>query len=66
MSHIFIHLSDSRCVICGQIRHPQFELELRTLLAANLTHEVNNREITFAGIDQSCYYEGYEKGNDDD
>lgn len=46
-------------------RSPINDLELRTLLIANLTDEINNREIIFKGIEQSYYYEGYEKGNDD-
>lgn len=37
------------------------DLELRTLLKANLTPDINNREIIFKGIEQSYYYEGYEK-----
>lgn len=36
-------------------------LELRTLLKDNLTDDVDNREIIFKGIEQSYYYEGYEK-----
>ncbi|MCX6351679.1 MAG: Fic family protein [Bacteroidetes bacterium] len=46
-------------------RSPINDLELRTLLAANLTEEINNREILFKGIEQSYYYEGYKKGDDD-
>ena len=46
-------------------RSPINNLELRTLLADNLTDDLNNREIIFKGIEQSYYYEGYEKGNDD-
>ena len=46
-------------------RSPINDLELRTLLLANLTDEINNREIIFKGLDQSYYYEGYEKENDD-
>ena len=42
-------------------RSPINDLEIRTLLAANLTDEINNREIIFKGIEQSYYYEGYEK-----
>lgn len=42
-------------------RSPINDLELRTLLKDNLTNEVNNREIIFKGIEQSYYYEGYEK-----
>jgi len=47
-------------------RSPINDLELRTLLGANLTDEINNREIIFKGIEQSYYYEGYEKGSDDE
>jgi len=42
-------------------RSPINDLELSTLLKGNLTDEVDNREIIFKGIDQSYYYEGYEK-----
>ena len=47
-------------------RSPINELELRTLLFANLTDDIDNREIIFKGIEQSYYYEGYEKENDDE
>ncbi len=46
-------------------RSPINDLELRTLLQANLTSETNNREIIFKGIDQSYYYEGYEKDDEE-
>jgi len=39
-------------------RSPVNDLEIRTLLAANLTEEIDNREILFKGIEQSYYYEG--------
>ena len=42
-------------------RSPINDLELKTLLKENLTDEVDNREIIFKGIEQSYYYEGYEK-----
>ena len=42
-------------------RSPINDLELKTLLAANLTDDINNREIIFKGIEQSYYYEGYRK-----
>jgi cell filamentation protein len=45
-------------------RSPVNDLEIRTLLSANLTDEINNREIIFKGIEQSYYYEGYEKDDD--
>jgi cell filamentation protein len=47
-------------------RSPINDLELRTLLAANTTDDINNRELIFKGIEQSYYYEGYEKGEDDE
>jgi cell filamentation protein len=45
-------------------RSPINDLELKTLLNANLTNDINNREVIFKGIEQSYYYEGYEKQND--
>jgi len=42
-------------------RSPINDLELRTLLSANVTDDINNRVIIFKGIEQSYYYEGYEK-----
>ena len=42
-------------------RSPINDLEIQTLLSNNLTDEINNREIIFKGIEQSYYYEGYEK-----
>lgn len=42
-------------------RSPINDLELRTLLKSNLTTDINNRDIIFKGIEQSYYYEGYEK-----
>ena len=47
-------------------RSPINDLEIRTLLSAHLTDEINNREIIFKGIEQSYYYEGYKKGDDDE
>jgi len=47
-------------------RSPINDLELRTLLSANLTDDINNRDVIFKGIEQSYYYEGYEKGNDEE
>ena len=42
-------------------RSPINDLELRFLLQPNLTDKVNDREVIFKGIEQSYYYEGYEK-----
>jgi len=47
-------------------RSPINDLEIKTLLSANLTDEINDREIIFKGIEQSYYYEGYEKEDDDE
>ena len=44
-------------------RSPINDLELRVLLKDNLTDEIDNREIIFKGIEQSYYYEGYEKSD---
>lgn len=37
------------------------DLELRFLIQPNLTDRINDREVIFKGIEQSYYYEGYEK-----
>lgn len=47
-------------------RSPVNDLEIRTLLSGNLTDDVSNREIIFKGIEQSYYYEGYKKGDEDE
>jgi cell filamentation protein len=46
-------------------RSPINELEIRTLLQANLTDDIDNRELIFKGIEQSYYYEGYNKDEED-
>ncbi|HRU99764.1 MAG TPA: Fic/DOC family protein [Ruminococcus sp.] len=42
-------------------RSPINDLELRFLIQPNLTDKVDDREVFFKGIEQSYYYEGYEK-----
>lgn len=42
-------------------RSPVNDLELRFLLSQNLTSDTENREVIFKGIEQSYYYEGYER-----
>lgn len=42
-------------------RSPINDLELRYLLSQNLTSDTENREVIINGIEQSYYYEGYEK-----
>ena len=46
-------------------RSPINDLELRVLLEQNLTDDVENRDVIFKGIEQSYYYEGYQKENDE-
>jgi len=46
-------------------RSPINDLELRTLLGQNLTDEIDNREVIFKGIEQSYYYEGYKREDDE-
>lgn len=38
-------------------RSPVNDLEIRTLLFANLTDQIDSREVLFKGIEQSYYYE---------
>lgn len=42
-------------------RSPVNDLELRFLLSQNLTSDTEDREVIFKGIEQSYYYEGYER-----
>ncbi len=42
-------------------RSPVNDLEIRTLLKEHLTKHVEDREVIFKGIEQSYFYEGYEK-----
>jgi cell filamentation protein len=59
-------LVDKSLYLQAMERSPINDLELRTLLQSNLTEEVNNREVIFKGIEQSYYYEGYTKEDDDE
>lgn len=42
-------------------RSPINDLEIRFLIEKSLTNKVDDREMIFKGIEQSYYYEGYEK-----
>ena len=44
-------------------RSPINDLELRALIQPNLTDKTDDREVIFKGIEQSYYYEGYEKNS---
>jgi cell filamentation protein len=52
---------DKNLYLQAMERSPVNDLELRTIIQTHLTADVNNREIIFKGIEQSYYYEGYEK-----
>jgi cell filamentation protein len=56
-------LVDKNLYLQAMERSPINDLELRVLLQANLTDEIANREIIFKGIEQSYYYEGYDKNS---
>ena len=56
---------DKHLYLQAMERSPINYLELRTLLLSNLTDKVDDRDIIFKGIEQSYYYEGYEKGEDE-
>lgn len=55
---------DKKLYLQAMERSPVNDLELKTLLVRNLTNETENKEFIFKGIEQSYYYEGYEKGDD--
>ena len=52
---------DKTLYIQAMERSPINNLELKTLLLANLTTEIDNREIIFKGLEQSYFYEGFKK-----
>lgn len=52
---------DKNIYLQAMERSPVNDLELRTILFNHLTDDIDNREIIFKGIEQSYYYEGYEK-----
>lgn len=56
---------DKHLYLQAMERSPINNLEIKTLLAANLTDDINNRDVIFKGIEQSYYYEGYEKGDEE-
>jgi cell filamentation protein len=57
---------DKTLYLQGMERSPVNDLEIRVLLFENLTEEIDNREIIFKGIEQSYFYEGYKKEDDDE
>lgn len=57
---------DKHLYLQAKERSPVNDLELRILLSAHLTEDVDNRDMIFKGIEQSYYYEGYKKGSDEE
>ena len=52
---------DKDLYLSAMERSPINDLEIRFLLSQNLTKDTENREVIIKGIEQSYYYEGYEK-----
>ena len=55
------HTVDTDLYLHSMERSPINDLELRVLLQPALTDKVNDRDVIFKGIEQSYYYEGYNK-----
>lgn len=45
--------------LLAMVRSPIKDIEIKHILKAALTDEINNREVYMNGIDHSYYYEGY-------
>lgn len=54
-------LADKELYLQAMERSPVNDLEIRTLIADNMTDNIEDRELIFKGIEQSYYYEGYSK-----
>lgn len=50
---------DKEDYLLAMERSPIKDVEIKVLLKAALTDEINSREVYMKGIDQSYYYEGY-------
>ena len=50
---------DKEDYLLAMERSPIKDVEIKVLLKAALTDEINSREVYLSGIDQSFYYEGY-------
>lgn len=55
------HQIDRTDYLNAMERSPINDLEFRVLLQDALTSDIDNREVIIKGIEQSYYYEGYEK-----
>lgn len=52
-------LVDKNDYLLAMERSPVKDIEIKHLLRAALTNEINDREVYMKGIDMSYYYEGY-------
>ena len=50
---------DKENYLLAMERSPIKDVEIKVLLKAALTDEINSWEVYLSGIDQSYYYEGY-------
>ena len=50
---------DKEDYLLAMDRSPIKDVEIKVLLKAALTDEINSREVYMKGIDHSYYYEGY-------
>ena len=57
---------DKEDYLLAMERSPIKNVEIKVLLKAALTDEINSREVYLSGIDQSFYYEGYTTFNAED
>lgn len=51
---------DKEDYLLAMERSPIRDLEIKTLLRAALTDQINDREVYMKGIDASYHYEGYQ------
>ena len=52
-------LVDKEDYLLAMERSPIKDIEIKHILKAALTDQINDREIYMKGIDHSYYYEGY-------
>ena len=50
---------DKEDYLLAMERSPIKDVEIKVLLKAALTDEINSRKVYLSGIDQSYYYEGF-------
>ena len=51
---------DKEKYVSAMERSPVNDLEIKSVLAAALTDDINNRELFMKGLDHSYYFEGYQ------